>query len=955
MDIDHQAFRRDQLDGSSSLNPIVNIEVSTDSTTGAKFVFWEDIETFFPGLRHVHRNGNIMVAFMRDKAGQRYNPARIKHYPGMVLHVTTAGYPPAALRTGGVDEVEGASPPEYAASSADISLMGSGAGSPSQLQAAPNDGKQAMLPSSRPAGVPYNNQEVSNHQVWTPPSPPILKAHDITSIIPPQLFIILPSKKTSSTQDLSLDQRFRIHFLCEGGEEIKHGTPGNNTSNTIPGHVHLCGHPGYELNRPTEFFDCYGPYVLNILQKLKHGFPVNGKIVPFLKDLEYVKVRRGSWNSVHLMETADDIEASVDEVIGHLQSIKADKTFEEKVKAGDLNDDGRTDLSKVLSFLKDLSENETGEAVKHRPLGGLYSEESDDGQVVWLCHHHHQTQFDTDVLTRLRDTVLWNDGVYEFERGILRLTLRPSKSATPEYLLSHLGPVRDVRELDLVLEWDASYQDLLTTRDWILGMQRLQKLRLDCGRHTGSILDRVGRNKRLDPMVHVLTASSCLQSIDIIHAEDLFSKSSVFAALHQTQVREIHLDALFDPKMHSDKLRTIFNKSPHLATLTLCCSSPSFCGTIELVKELSMDHTHFRLLNLSSVNFKIRLDRSEPGSPLLDPIRFNEPPLLLDYMVLERYGAHLHTLLIGDRFRDEDASVLDAITQQSQNMKLEQIDFHVDYNALTISRLTSVGKQTLSKTLKRLYLSSVDSPSPLSIPSAVISQSDPKKATLATASSSLSSLVPEKVELEHVVSIPTPSSSSAPLRITFTSRYMFEKWTGFIGDIFPYLMSLDYASPHGNKYCLRLYDGISHASQNQQLQQHQHSIMQSFTFRGTHSTLKETGLRALLQILSMCPLLETFQWPRGSLTGPQWEELLGALDYSRLKVLNLKGCNFGVINFPTHVIPKDGGEGEGSDEKGKVVVALEELTISKSPMTPHAKEATVKKLKEQVPRCRIIV
>jgi len=35
-----------------------------------KFIFWEDIETFFPGLQQVRRD-NIMVAYMRDKNGQR--------------------------------------------------------------------------------------------------------------------------------------------------------------------------------------------------------------------------------------------------------------------------------------------------------------------------------------------------------------------------------------------------------------------------------------------------------------------------------------------------------------------------------------------------------------------------------------------------------------------------------------------------------------------------------------------------------------------------------------------------------------------------------------------------------------------------------------------------------------------------------------------------------------------
>jgi hypothetical protein len=68
----HQSFQLADF-GAAALNqnPIIKIELSTDSSTGEQSIFWEDIETFFPGLKHVHRENDIMVVHMRDRNGQR--------------------------------------------------------------------------------------------------------------------------------------------------------------------------------------------------------------------------------------------------------------------------------------------------------------------------------------------------------------------------------------------------------------------------------------------------------------------------------------------------------------------------------------------------------------------------------------------------------------------------------------------------------------------------------------------------------------------------------------------------------------------------------------------------------------------------------------------------------------------------------------------------------------------
>ena len=38
---------------------------------GQHFVYWEDVEQVFPGIRHI-KNGNVTVPLMRDSNGKRY-------------------------------------------------------------------------------------------------------------------------------------------------------------------------------------------------------------------------------------------------------------------------------------------------------------------------------------------------------------------------------------------------------------------------------------------------------------------------------------------------------------------------------------------------------------------------------------------------------------------------------------------------------------------------------------------------------------------------------------------------------------------------------------------------------------------------------------------------------------------------------------------------------------------
>src|SRR5690606_6982062 len=49
--------------------------------------------------------------------------------------------------------------------------------------------------------------------------------------------------------------------------------------------IHLAKHTGYDLLRPTEFFEKYGPYLLTMMEMVKFGIAAAGVVVPILAQL----------------------------------------------------------------------------------------------------------------------------------------------------------------------------------------------------------------------------------------------------------------------------------------------------------------------------------------------------------------------------------------------------------------------------------------------------------------------------------------------------------------------------------------------------------------------------------------------------------------------------------------------------------------------------------------------
>ncbi|KAF9081838.1 hypothetical protein BGX29_004238, partial [Mortierella sp. GBA35] len=131
----------------------------------------------------------------------------------------------------------------------------------------------------------------------------------------PRLFIVLP-KDTSAWDPVNiLNNQFRLYFLCECGEHTK-VLNGDNTN--IPHHIHLAKHEGYDLQRPKEFFQKYGRYMLTLLEMIKYGVTIAGFAVPALAAVSApgaIDIFKNSLDTVS--------QSAVNQSIEYLQSLSS--------------------------------------------------------------------------------------------------------------------------------------------------------------------------------------------------------------------------------------------------------------------------------------------------------------------------------------------------------------------------------------------------------------------------------------------------------------------------------------------------------------------------------------------------------------------------------------------------------------------------------------------------------
>jgi hypothetical protein len=281
----------------------------------------------------------------------------------------------------------------------------------------------------------------------------------------PRRFVILPDSYTTLDPRKVVSQRYRLYFLCECGEHCSADEDLENTASiSIPvkNQVHLAKHEGYELTRPTEFYNRYGPYVLGLLRILKHCLAVTAVVAPAVS-LAYNEVKdvMQGVESVtkNTMELA--ISSSIAFLEQHLETNDAAENIAnlQQMQSGDdtmdIISDLRAlegaDLRRLDTFLRNKD--------KDKILGNLYRIITAEGHVKWVCLQHYQASYRASAMKAFIQTVEATGGTYDPHLGKVTITFQ-SSTAHKAFFNDLVNQAADVTELDVALDWTFGSSDL---------------------------------------------------------------------------------------------------------------------------------------------------------------------------------------------------------------------------------------------------------------------------------------------------------------------------------------------------------------------------------------------------------------------------------------------------------------------------------------------------------------
>ncbi|KAF9103543.1 hypothetical protein BGX27_010540, partial [Mortierella sp. AM989] len=246
----------------------------------------------------------------------------------------------------------------------------------------------------------------------------------------PRLFIILPADNTKWNPRNVLENKFRLHFLCECGD---HTTNANKTGQD---HIHVAKHEGYEIRNSTEFFSKYGKYMFILLQCIKMGvFP-----------------------SAPLTPTPSLVDADISYSIDYMKALSIENSVLNNINTiDDYEGLGGANLQQLATFLRINDQDRT--------LGDLYRIVIETGHVKWV-----------EQQKALASAVKVYGGNYDSQLGKVTITLRSKILA--ERFFEALVKARHVYDLDITFGPYYSSADLEAFEN-ALKMSSVSILRLD--------------------------------------------------------------------------------------------------------------------------------------------------------------------------------------------------------------------------------------------------------------------------------------------------------------------------------------------------------------------------------------------------------------------------------------------------------------------------------------------
>ncbi|KAF9356321.1 hypothetical protein BGX26_005426 [Mortierella sp. AD094] len=604
--------------------------IDVDDIDGLKVIYWEDIEQFFPGVLHV-QNGKVAVKLLRDSnrnslvSGDVRTDAPSDAPTGIstltptedkVIEVLQVTLPPknepieqeAPKAKPSFRQIVKHAPKKAQELEIEQRLMSSMTPEmQAQLQASSNvyntfvqavkDGQVQQadrlskefngcfqkLETEMVKNIELSSQmihlktvlnakqdEMKQLQVQALGQLAVLQTrvqnYELHEYPIPRLFVVLP--QDSSRWDI-LDpwrNKFRLYFMCECGEHTK------STNSKIPHHIHLAKHEGYDIVRPTEFFQQYGPYVLTILKMLKFSISVTGIAIPAISHLISADVIDQA--SSGLQQLRDHIGPGMDQVMEYIEKTSVDEgEAVEGVTEQMENKEALegADLRKLETFLKDKDETKV--------LGNLYRTVTVEGHVKWVCIDHYRENYQATTAKSFQNMVDAVGGSFDETIGRVEVKLESRVLADKFYLA--LDKARSVHELKINLSWETSYNDLKRLRD-TLHKTRVAVLDFSCG--IGPASDILNRGRRYDPIFQIMRHPS-IQSYEIGDVPgDFFQRTSELPKdLDLSNLRRLGFTQFNSKYVLDDvdivKINTLVAQASHLSSLSLATPRDFFKGS----------------------------------------------------------------------------------------------------------------------------------------------------------------------------------------------------------------------------------------------------------------------------------------------------------------------------------------------------------------------------------------
>ncbi|KAF9288984.1 hypothetical protein BGZ88_007960 [Linnemannia elongata] len=448
----------------------------------------------------------------------------------------------------------------------------------------------------------------------------------------PRRFVVLPDSYNTLDPRRAASQRYRLYFLCECGEHC--GTDEDrerDASSSVPvkNQVHLANHEGYELTRPTEFFERYGPYVLGLLRILKHCLAAASFAAPAvsLAQSQIGSIMQGvesiTKNTIEAVNTSITFLEKRLEDNDTADNVASFQSSQSGIDLADMISDLRAlegaDLRRLDTFLRNKD--------KDKILGNLYRIVTIKGHVKWVCLQHYQASYRASAMKAFIQIVEASEGIYDPHLGKVTITLK-SDVVSRDFFTLLAGQAAAVVDLDVTLDYRFGSSDLSTLVDMLV-RSNVTTLRLDL--KDEDIITRMpnvvetgnattgGLTSKYGPLTRLL-ANKTIRRVDLIGSDffgnrtsNLFKAKQGLSTLrsfrYSSQIRDTDWGrlleiVLFSPELRDLRLGKLPDDTKH--SYSFIFAYFALAGLVFFVAPAITASTCAALYSITSSRFKLR-------------------------------------------------------------------------------------------------------------------------------------------------------------------------------------------------------------------------------------------------------------------------------------------------------------------------------------------------------------